>query len=205
MITWSISNIVFTLVKGVRLHKLFHFLLLKPNLAPLWPSLYFHSLWLCLKLGHASSDALLGECSKLIHFWATLAKFWPSSGHKMTENWWFPTIIVKSIHTIQCKLGVYTYWVSVQNWFALGANFGPLVATKWLKMVVSDHYLKKYSHNPIQTWCVLLLCECSELIRFWSTSKFWPSTGQKINENGHFCWGVHLLGERSEFGQILAL
>ena len=27
-------------------------------------------------------------------------------------------------------------------------NFGPLVATKWLEMVVSDQYLKKYSSNP---------------------------------------------------------
>ena len=73
-------------------------------------------------------------------------------------------------HAIQFKLGVYTYWVSVQNWFAFGPwwpNVGPLVATKWLKMVVSDHYLKKYSHNPSG--------ECSELIRFWVTlAKFWP-------------------------------
>ena len=31
-------------------------------------------------------------------------------------------------------------------------------------MVVSDHYLKTYSHNPIQTGCVQLLGEFSELI-----------------------------------------
>ena len=31
-------------------------------------------------------------------------------------------------------------------------------------MVVSDPYLKKYSHNPIQTWCVHLLGDCSDLI-----------------------------------------
>ena len=29
---------------------------------------------------------LLGECSELIRFWATLAKFWPSSSHNMTVN-----------------------------------------------------------------------------------------------------------------------
>ena len=126
---------------------------------------------------------LIGECSELICFLSTLAKFWPSSGHKMTENggfrllsekvfsqsnsnlvctligwmfridmhldhvgqilalqwprndwkWWFLTFIWKSIRTTQFKLCVYTYWASVQKWFA----FGPLVATKWLKMVVS--------------------------------------------------------------------
>ena len=55
------------------------------------------------------------------------------------------------VHAIQFKLGVSSYWVSVQSWFAFGAhwpNFGPLVATKWLKIVVSNHYLKKYSRNP---------------------------------------------------------
>ena len=96
---------------------------------------------------------------------------------------------------------MYTYWVSVQNWFTFGPcwpNSGPLVATKWMKMVFSNHYLKKYSRNPtqtwcvhslapkwlklvvsdcylekyshntIQTWCVYLLDECSQLIRFWA-------------------------------------
>ena len=29
---------------------------------------------------------LLGESSEFIRFWATMTKFWPSSGHKMTEN-----------------------------------------------------------------------------------------------------------------------
>ena len=33
---------------------------------------------------------------------------------------------------------------------------------KSVKMVVSDRYLKKYSHNPIQTWCVHLWGVCSE-------------------------------------------
>ena len=85
---------------------------------------------------------------------------------------------------------MYTYWVSVQKWFAFGPrwpNFGPLVATKWLKIVVFGHHPKKHSHNPIQTWCVHLLGECSELIRFWDTlTKFWPSSGHKMTENGGF-------------------
>ena len=66
---------------------------------------------------------------------------------KSGSTWWFPTVIWKCIHTIQFKLGVYTNWVSVQNWFALWPrwpNFGPVMPTKWLKIVVSDHYLKKY-------------------------------------------------------------
>ena len=139
---------------------------------------------------------LLGECSELIRFWATLVQFWPSSGQKITDNgpkWWFPTIIWKSIHTIQFKLDGYTYWVSIQKWFAFWprwTNFGPPVATKLLKMVVSDHYLKKYSCKPIQTCCVHLLGECSELICFLATlAKFWPSSGHKITENVGF-WPI---------------
>ena len=62
-------------------------------------------------------------------------------------------------------------------------------------MVVSDHYLKKYSHDPIQTWCVHLLGECSELIHFWAMlAKFWPSSGHRITENG----GVHWLDGSSQ-------
>ena len=83
---------------------------------------------------------LLGECPELIRFWAMLALWWPKNDWK----WWGPTNVWKSIHAIRFKLGVYNYWVSVQNWFGFGPhwpNFGPLVATKWLKMVVSDHYL----------------------------------------------------------------
>ena len=65
--------------------------------------------------------------------------------------------------------------------------------------MVSDHYLKKYSRNPIQTWYVHLLGECSEFIRFWATfAKFWASSGHKITENGGFqplsekvsSWGI---------------
>ena len=81
-------------------------------------------------------------------------------------------------------------WVSVQNLFAFGLcwpNFGHLVAIKWLKMVVYDHYLKKYSCNPIQTWCIYLLGRCSELMRFGATlAKFWTSGGHKITENVGF-------------------
>ena len=54
-------------------------------------------------------------------------------------------------------------------------------------MVVSYHYLKKYSYNPIQTCGVHLFGECSELIRFWAMlAKFWHYRGQKMAENGGF-------------------
>ena len=50
-------------------------------------------------------------------------------------------------------------------------------------MLVYGHYQKKHSHNPIQTYGVHLLGECSELIRFWATlAKFWPSSGHKMTE-----------------------
>ena len=95
--------------------------------------------------------------------------------------------------------------MSVQNLFALRPhwpNFGPLVVTKWLEIVVSDHYLKNCSPNRIQTWCVHLLGECSELIRFWATmAKFLPFSGQKMTHypkkyscNPIQTWSVHLLG-----------
>ena len=108
----------------------------------------------------------------------------------------------------------FTFW---PRW----PNFVPLVATKWLKMVVSDHYLNKYSRKPNQTWCVHLLGDCSELICFLAAlAKFWPSSGHKMTENDgskmteydgfrHYLekfscnpvqtWCVHFLGNCSEF------
>ena len=77
----------------------------------------------------------------------------------MQRTWWPEAVRYYHCHWTLFKLGVYTYWASVQNWFAFWPcwpDFGPLVAIKWLKMVVSNHYLKKYSRNPIQTWCVQL-------------------------------------------------
>ena len=143
---------------------------------------------------------------------------------KMGQNVDFRTFSEKSIHTIKFKLTVYTCWVSLQNWVAFGPrwlNFGSLVATKWLKIVISDHYLKKYSCKLIQTRCVHLLGECSELIPFWATyAKLWPSSGHKMTENSVSYHNLkkcscnpiqtstgHLLGENSElihFGTTLA-
>ena len=60
-------------------------------------------------------------------------------------------------------------------------------------MVISDHYLKKYSRNPIQISCLHLLGQCAELISFWSTfAMFWLSSGRKMTENG----GLRPLSEK---------
>ena len=75
------------------------------------------------------------------------------------------------MHAIQFKLGVFTYWVNPYNYIAFGPrwpNFGHPVATKLLNMLVSDHYLNKFSRNPIQTWCVHLLGEFPVLVHFWA-------------------------------------
>ena len=113
-------------------------------------------------------------------------------------KWWFPTIFWKSTHVIAFKLGMHTYLVSFQKWFAFPPrlpNFDPLVDTKWLKlvsghylkMVVSDHHLKKYLCNPIQTCRVHLLNECSEFDCFLAMlDRFWPPSGHKMTENGGF-------------------
>ena len=46
---------------------------------------------------------------------------------------------------------------------------------------------KKYSHNTMQPWCLHLLGECSQLIRFCVTlATFWPSSGHKMTEKGDF-------------------
>ena len=99
-----------------------------------------------------SGKVITQSISNLMHAFVewvfrTFGPCWPNFGplvaKKITVNGskcWFLTIISKSTHTIQFKLVVYTCWVSVQNRFTFGPrgpNCGPLVATKWLKMMVS--------------------------------------------------------------------
>ena len=99
-------------------------------------------------------------CCKLVRWffrsyslWAMLAQFWASRGQKHDLKWvkivvsdhYLKKIFMQSNSNLVCTLN----WVGVQNWFALGPrwpNFGPLVATKWLKMAISDHYLNKYHY-----------------------------------------------------------
>ena len=110
---------------------------------------------------------------------------------------------------------MYTCWVSVQNWFAFwprSPNSDPQVATKWMKLVISDYYLKKYLCNSIETWCGHLLGECSKLLCFLTTlAKFGPLLDRKWQQmvvsdhylkkyscNPAHTWCIHLLGECSE-------
>ena len=164
----------------------------------------------------------------VIHFWAMLAQFWPSRGQKITFKCF--KMVVSDRYLKKCSHNpIQTWCVHLFKWvFRYDLLFGrvgqilalmwPLVATKWLKMVVSDHYLEKCSCNPIQTWCVHLLCECSELICFFPR---WPNFGPlvttkwlKLVVSNHYleeysrspiqtlC--VHLLDECSEIICFLA-
>ena len=117
--------------------------------------------------------------SLLDHVGQILALWWPQN----YRNWWFVTVIWKSVLAIQFKLGMYNYLVSVKKWFALGQrwpHFSPLVANKWLKMVVSDRYLKKYSCNPIQTWCVHSWVSVQNRFAF---GPCWPHFDPKVATN----------------------
>ena len=99
--------------------------------------------------------------------------------------------------------------MSVQKLFVFGrrcSNFGPLVATKWLKVGQngsSNHYLEKCSHNPFQTWSV--------------HQNFGPLVAtkwMKIVVSDHYLqnyscnpiqtWCVHLLSECSELIRLWA-
>ena len=96
---------------------------------------------------------LLNVCSKTNCFLGNVDQILSLQWPENDWTWWFLTIIWKSVHTIQFKFVVRIFWVSVQNQFAFvrhWPNFGPLLAHKWLRLVVSDHYVKKYSHYTIQ-------------------------------------------------------
>ena len=129
-----------------------------------------------------------------VQYWFAQWPRWPNFAPLVATKWLKMMVsdhyVEKSFHVIQFKLSMYTHWESVQNWFAFWSrwpNFGPLVATELLKIVVSDQYLKRYSRNPIQAKHVHSLGECSELICFLVTlAKFWPSSGHRIIENCGF-------------------
>ena len=108
---------------------------------------------------------LLGVCSELIHFWATLAKLLPPSGHKIFKMYSrnpFQTSCVHSLGECSELICFGLCW----------PNVSPLVAKKTLEMVVSDHYLKKYHYmeqwllDLFQTWCSHLLEGSSQMIQF---------------------------------------
>ena len=119
-----------------------------------------------------------------VHKWFAFGQHWPNFGpleaknyFKVGQNSAFRPFSEKIFTRSNSNL------VCILSWYAFGLrlpNFSPLVATKWLKMAVSGLYLKHYSHNPMQTWCVHLFGECSELIFFWATlARYWPSSDPK--------------------------
>ena len=64
---------------------------------------------------------------------------------------------------------------------------------------VSDHSLEKWSLNWFQIWCMHLLGECSELIRFWVTmAQFWPSSSKKWRKMGYSVGFRHYLKKYSQ-------
>ena len=92
---------------------------------------------------------LLGEFSELICFWTTLAKLWPSSCHKMTENGGFWPIsekvslcgimITQSISNMVFTLGVVQYTdISVYHNTQLSRY------VSWNKKNVSQYVLSSY-------------------------------------------------------------
>ena len=85
---------------------------------------------------------LIGECSELIRFLATLATFWHSSREKNDWKWWFLTIISKSIPAISFKLISWVFRIDSLLGH-VGQIYGPLVAKKLLKMG------KKISFRPL--------------------------------------------------------
>ena len=186
--------------------------------------------------------------------WFAFGACWSNFGPLVAKNVGFLPLSEKVFTQSHWNL-VYSYWVRVQPWLAFGPcwpNCCPLVATKmtenggfrplsknvfmqsnsnlvctligWV-FRIDSRYQKKYSCNPIQTWCVHLLGECSELIRFWAMlAKFWPSSGHKMNQicgfwllfekvftqyNSNlvstFVWWVHSWFAFGHVGRILAL
>ena len=95
----------------------------------------------------------------------------PSFGLLVAPKWLKMMFFYQSAKLIIQSTSVLVYtlvgWVfRIHSFFGPWTNFGPLVAKKLLKMVVSDHYLKNYSLNLVETWCVHLFGESSEMIWF---------------------------------------
>ena len=95
---------------------------------------------------------LLGEGSELIRFCGTLTQFRPSIAIKWLKNWRVPPIIGKTIHSIQLKLGVYSYLVSFQKWF----DFGP----HW------PNFRLLLTPNCSKCWFLTIICKTNHSIHF---------------------------------------
>ena len=114
---------------------------------------------------------LLFECSESIRF----GPCWPNFDPPEATKWLkmvVPDHCLKNSHAIQFKLGVYTYWVSVQNWIAFGPcwpNYDPLVATEWLNWWLLTVVWK--SIHAIQ----FKLC----VYTYWVSVQNWSTFGQR--------------------------
>ena len=78
-----------------------------------------------------------------------LSKFMPFNGHKMTENGSFRPlsgkVFMQSNSNLVCTLCTLTgEWSEMICFWSRWPNFGPLVATKLLKLVVSGCFLKSF-------------------------------------------------------------
>ena len=116
---------------------------------------------------------------------------WPNFGplvapkrQEMGQNGSFLPLSEKDIthsnSNLWRTLDGWVFWNDSLCWVVL-AQFWPSSGQKWLIVGHNCGFRplsKKYSHNPIQTWCVHLLGECSEMICLLATLPiFWPSSG----------------------------
>ena len=130
------------------------------------------------------TDSLLGNVYPI------LALQWP-------RNYWKWVKMLVSDHYLQKHSNLCStliVWVfRTDSLSATLTQFWPSCGHKWLKMAdnggfrpLSEKVFTQPNsiHNPIQTWSVHLLGQCSELIRFWATlGKLWSLSGQIITEN----------------------
>ena len=89
----------------------------------------------------ASCVYLLYDYSEMVWLWSMLNQIRPSGGLWITSNgWWFPTIIWKT-NSIDFKISIYTYRVSLDYCVNVGSgwlNFGPFVIARWLQHRFGD-------------------------------------------------------------------
>ena len=103
--------------------------------------------------------------------WLAFGPRWPNFdplvAKKMTENRSLAQkIFTQSNSDLWCTLVGWVFRIDSLLGH-VGQILALLVTTKWLKMVVCDHFLKNNLRNPIQISYVHLLSEGSELIIFW--------------------------------------
>ena len=106
------------------------------------------------------------------HFGPISALWWLKNGW----IWWGFFLPLSGILITQSTSDtLYTLdrWNLRNDWIlGMFANFSPLVAAKWLKLIVFGLYMEYWSLVIFQTWCTHWLGESSEIISFWPC---WPN------------------------------